>query len=213
MSAKNFFRKLFSPVFWGNVLAIIVTGFILFFLTWKGIDLYTHHGESVEIPDVTGKMKSDAIYILDKEDLDGIIADSVYIKSKEPGLVISQKPLPGARVKPGRNILLTINSKNAPGVAIPDIAGNSSLREARSRLVQIGFKVDSIVEKVDGEKDWVYSIKRVKETAQAKGKKDSVQYENVYKGDKVPRGTVLRLVVGRGAMNDQHQFDGIYDYQ
>jgi beta-lactam-binding protein with PASTA domain len=57
-----------------------------------------------------------------------------YYSPDEPAMVVlKQNPPPGAGVKPGRRVYLTINSGNAPRIEVPDLSF-VSMREARSRL-------------------------------------------------------------------------------
>ena len=66
---------------------------------------------------------------------------------------------------------------------VPDVADNSSVRQAEARLSAVGFKLTGN-EYVSGEKDWVYGVKY-------KGRQLSI-------GEKVPAGAVLTLMVGDG---------------
>ena len=79
-----------------------------------------------------------------------------------------------------------------PTMAIPDIADNSSLREAQARLKAMGFKLGP-VQYVAGDKDWVYGVK--------------CQGRNVYAGDRVPVDALLVLQVGNSA-GDYDEYDG-----
>ena len=67
--------------------------------------------------------------------------------------------------------------------AIPDVADNSSLRQAQAKLLNAGFKLNQ-VQLVNGEKDWVYGVKY-------KGR-------TLTNGEKVPVGATLTLIVGDG---------------
>lgn len=66
---------------------------------------------------------------------------------------------------------------------MPDVADNSSLRQAEARILASGFKLAEI-QYIPGEKDWVYGVKY-------KGRQLSI-------GEKVPTGAVLTLMVGDG---------------
>ena len=175
-------EKLTSPLVWGNLLAmvIVVVALIIGALAW--LSSYTHHGETVAVPEVVGSQVADAEYALSNCNLYGIVADSSYEKSLPAGCVIEQSPAAGTKVKGGRDIFLTINAKNTPTRALPDIADNSSLREAQTRLMAMGFKLGPI-EYVDGDKDWVYGVK--------------CRGHQVRAGDRVPQDVPLVLQVGR----------------
>ena len=67
---------------------------------------------------------------------------------------------------------------------IPDVADNSSLRQAQAKLLSAGFKLNE-VQLVNGEKDWVYGVK--------------YQGRQLTVGEKIPMGASLTLMVGDGA--------------
>lgn len=181
-----------SPIIWGNLLAMLAVAVGLLFALRKGLDIYTGHGKEIEIPNVTGKMPADAIYTLEMQGLRGEVEDSTYDRSLPPGVIMQQKPAAGSSVKEGRLVRLTINSRNAPTISLPDIAGNSSVREAQDRLRQLGFRLGPI-EYVKGEKDWVYGIKHGGRL--------------VYSGERVPTEATLVLQVGGGDVSDSMSYD------
>ena len=86
-------------------------------------------------------------------------------------------------MKEGRIIYLTINAINIPLQVVPDVADNSSLRQAEARILASGFKLNDI-QYVPGEKDWVYGVK--------------YRERMLAIGDKVPMGATLTLMVGDG---------------
>ncbi len=174
-------KKLLSPIVWGNLLAMFLVALLLALLVWKGMDSYTHHGESVRVPQLIGLQESDAHYQLSQLGLQAVVVDSAYNKSKSPGCILEQTPAAGRQVKSGRNIYLTVNTDRTPTIALPDLADNSSLREAQAKLTAIGFRL-APVERVHGDKDWVYGIK-------SGGR-------NVYAGERVPIDVPLVLQVG-----------------
>ncbi len=187
---RNFFRKLFSPIIWGNVLAILVLAVAAVFGAKLWLDEYTHHGKSIEVPDVTGKTPLEASGTLRMYGLRTEIADSSYSSQLPAGIILSQKPSAGSKVKQGREIQLTINSHSAPTIALPDIAGNSSVREAQDRLRELGFQIGP-TEYVDGDAGWVYSMK--------------CNGRDVGNGEQVPIGATIVLLVGGRAEADSLQ--------
>ncbi len=178
---RNFFRKLFSPIIWGNMLAILVLAVAAVFGAKLWLDEYTHHGKSIEVPDVTGKTPLEASGTLRMYGLRTEVADSSYSSQLPPGIILSQKPSAGSKVKQGREIQLTINSHSAPTIALPEIAGNSSVREAQDRLLELGFQIGP-TEYVDGDAGWVYSMK--------------CNGRDVSNGEQVPIGATIVLQVG-----------------
>lgn len=165
----------------GNLGAMLAVLIIAFIATWKGMDIYTRHGEGVPVPNVVGMMESDARYTLGREGLTAVIVDSSFNKKLPAGTILEQTPGEGSRVKSGREIYLTVNSETTPTMPIPDIADNSSLREAEAKLKAMGFKLGP-VEYVEGDRDWVYGVKS--------------HGRNVYAGERVPIDVPLVLQVG-----------------
>lgn len=183
MKTTDFFKKLTSGYLWFNLLAMAVVVVALSLGVKYGIDLYTHHGEKIEVPDVRRKPFADAEHLLIDRHLQVVVSDTGYVKTLPPGCVLEQQPEPGTVVKSGRVVYLIINSDSSPKLVIPDLVDNSSAREARAKLVAMGFKVLE-PEYVPGEKDWVYGIK-------SRGR-------NVVAGDRVSIEDPLILQVGDG---------------
>lgn len=185
---KRFLKKLTAPIVWGNLLAMVLVVILVILGVWKGMAIYTLHGESISVPRVVGAMESDARYKLGLSGLVPVIIDSAYNKRMPTGCILEQQPVAGRKVKRGREIYLTINSERTPTMALPDIADNSSLREAQARLSAMGFKLGP-VEYVAGDRDWVYGVK-------SRGR-------NVYTGERVPIDVPLVLQVGNDAADDE----------
>lgn len=159
------------------------------------LNSYTHHGDECTVPDVKNMTTKQASDKLRAEGFVPEISDSVYIKDKPAGIVYDQSIPAGSIIKHGRTVLLTINSGTPPKLVLPDIADNSSLREATMRLKAQGFKVGP--EKyIPGEKDWVYEVR-------ADGK-------NVVSGSRISINQTITLVVGDGSLytdEDGNSFD------
>ncbi len=58
--------------------------------------------------------------------------------------VIQQEPRPGAQVKPGRTIYLTINSGRIPRITIPNFK-ELSLRQAKAKIAAMGLQLGSTI--------------------------------------------------------------------
>lgn len=196
MSTKEFFKKLVSPLLWGNLLAMLLVVIALCFGVRWWLNYYTHHGEGVEVPDLYGVPYRQAIARLDTLGLLLVVNDSSYIEGMAAGAIVSQSPGVGMQVKDGRIIYVTINSLTMPCERIPDLIDNCSYREAQARLRSLGFELLS-PKMIDGEKDWVYGI-------QCHGR-------NLVTGEGVPRGSELTLVIGSGKMDDELDEEEIED--
>lgn len=165
---------------------------VVILLCWGvkfAIDVYTHHGEEIRIPDVKHKQFADAEHILEGAGLKIVVSDTGYVKTLPADCILEQSPEPGRTVKSGRVIYVVINSSSSPVLTIPDLIDNCSYREARAKLTAMGFKVGP-TEYIPGEKDWVYGLK-------SKGR-------SLQNGQKISVNDVVILQVGDGMrdMND-----------
>ena len=158
MKAAEIAKKIFSLGLWANLLAMVLVVVLLCFGVKYGIDLYTHHGEKIQVPNVRHKSFADSEHILDKLGLQIAISDTGYVKTLPPDCILEQSLVPGQVVKSGRTVYVVVNASSTPTLTIPDVIDNSSYREARARLTAMGFKVGD-PEYVPGERDWVYGIK------------------------------------------------------
>lgn len=194
MGLKTFFRKLFSPMVWGNFLAMIVVIVLLMGgLIWW-LDDYTHHGEGIEVPDFYGLSYSESVSRGNELGLIVMAIDSAYNKKMPAGCVVVQKPFAGSSVKSGRIVYVTINSLTMPRVAIPDLVGNSSYRQAKARLQAMEFKLTE-PKLIDGDKDWVYGL--------------LCDGRNLMAGDMVSKESTLTLVIGNGMTEEDMDMEDI----
>lgn len=183
MTSSEFFNKFKSKYLWGNLFAMAIVVVLLCVGVKFGIDIYTHHGEAIPIPDIRHKNFADAERILADAGLQIEVSDTGFVRNLPPDCILEQSPTPGDRVKAGRIIYVTINSGHTPTLTIPDVIDNSSLREAMAKLTAMGFKLGS-PQYIPGEEDWVYGI--------------LVKGRHVVAGDKVSIDAVLTIQVGNG---------------
>ena len=183
MTIKEFFSFKTNKYFWLNLIAMMAVVILLLFGVLKWLDLYTRHGEAVVVPDVKGMTVGEAEMLLRNHGLVCVVSDSNYVKNKPAGSILELNPSAGQKVKEGRTIYLTINTLDVPLRLVPDVADNSSVRQAQAKILAAGFKL-SENELISGEKDWVYGVKY-------KGRQLNM-------GDKVPVGATLTLLVGDG---------------
>jgi beta-lactam-binding protein with PASTA domain len=192
MNTKEFFGKFKSGYLLGHLLAMVVVIILLCIGVWYGLRVYTHHGEGIRIPDLTGMNSLEARRLLEQNGLDMVVNDSGYNKRMPSDCVLAQLPAAGLLVKTGRTVYVTVNSLHSPRLPLPDLIDNSSYREAQARLQAIGFRLlDPKV--IDGEKDWVYGI-------QSGGR-------NLQTGDMVSIESPLTLVIGRGNYGEEDDDD------
>ena len=196
MNVKEFFGKLFSRYLLFHLLAMFLVVVALCFGVMWGLNVYTHHGEGIELPDLTGMDFDKAERILAEKGLLIIASDTSYNKTMPSDCVLTQVPNAGTKVKEGRTIFVTVNSSSQPLVKIPDLIDNSSYREAQARLTALGFKMLE-PHRIDGERDWVYGIR--------------YQGRELASGDKVPCESELMLVIGNGTAESDEEENMMLD--
>ncbi len=194
MKSTDFFGKIASKYLWGNIMAMIFVVILLCIGVKIGLDAYTHHGEAIIIPNIRHKSSAEAERILERQGLKMVVTDTGYVKTLPPDCILEQTPGQGNRVKSGHIIYVIVNSSHSPTIALPDIIDNSSLREAKARLIAMGFKVGE-PEYIPGEKEWVYGVK-------AGGR-------NVNAGDRVSVDERLTIIVGDGTRDETDSVDYI----
>ena len=183
MRTKEFFGKFCSKFLIWNLIAMALVVILLVVGVNYGLDWYTHHGESIRVPNIEGMRITKAREMMEERGLEIVVTDSGYNKRLPADCVLTQSPGAGLTVKSGHTIYVTINSSNSPSVAIPDVVDNCSYREAEAKLITLGFKVLP-PQYVTGEKDWVYGV--------------SCNGRKVSTGERISIEQPLTLLVGSG---------------
>lgn len=187
MTGTEFIGKFKSKYLWGNLAAMALVVGALIVGAKFGLGIYTHHGESIAIPNIVHKKFDNATHVLDQLGLRIEVSDTGYVKTLPPGCILEQNPEPGEHVKSGHVIYVTINASHTPTLTLPDIIDNSSLREAMAKLSAMGFKLTP-PQFVPGEKDWVYGV--------------VVKGQHVVYGDKIPVDAAVTIQAGNGQLDD-----------
>jgi beta-lactam-binding protein with PASTA domain len=192
MKIKEFFGKFCSLYLWWNLLAmgLVIVG--LCFGLKYGLEVYTHHGEGIELPDMVKMSSDNARLLLEEKGLEMVVTDSGYNKRLPAHCILAQSPGPGTKVKSGHVVYVTINSPSSPSFPIPDVIDNSSYREAEAKLQALGFKLLP-PKRILGEKDWVYGILS--------------HGRQLNTGDRVTIDTPLTLLIGNGHFGDFEDID------
>ena len=183
---KIIWNFLKSRFFWLNILTALLFVVVICWVVFWRLDVYTRHGESVEVPDLSGMYVEEAELILKDSNLGYEIIDSVYIRSMRGGEIAEQTPIAGTKVKKNRKIYITVNSKQRKMVMVPKLVGESR-RKVQSNLKTLGFNVDSVR----------YEPYEVNDEVLAVMWGDSV----LSAGAKVPHGSQIILVVGQNDMS------------
>ena len=127
-----------------NLLLIATTLVALLVVAHLLLAVGTRHGMKRTVPQFKGLLLSDAERVADREGLELVVNDSLYVAAFPGGVVLEQLPAGGVDVKSGRKIYVTINSFSQKRVAMPYVAGRS-LRQAKNMLEVAGFGIDELV--------------------------------------------------------------------
>ncbi len=164
---------------------LVIVG--LLFGVFQSLNVITHHGEGLSVPDFTGKTLKQAIADAKAIDLKIEVNDSVYNAPGKKGTIIKQNPSPDFKVKKGRTIHVQIKAFNPERIKIPDFTG-VSLIQAKADIETYGLKI--------GKLQYVPDIAT------------NNVLEQMYNGRPIAPGTVIEkdsridLVLGMGESNE-----------
>ena len=136
------FQFLKDKKFYINLLIILVLCVVLLWLTFRLLDKYTRHDKVYTMPDFIGQdyRQVEREYA---RDFHFILIDSVYPKGQQPGSIYQQDPLPGSKIKKGRNVYAIIVAETPEKTIMPNLK-QLSLREASGRLESSGLEVERL---------------------------------------------------------------------
>ena len=130
-------------------LALVALGYIALLF----IDVFTSHGQQVQVPDVRNMPLEKAIEILEDAGLRWDISDSTtFHENYKPGTVIDQDPKAKSYIKKIRIIYLNVNAMHAPIIPLPKLVDLPG-RQGAAMLKAMGFKhvdIDSIPSEMGG---------------------------------------------------------------
>lgn len=179
----GFFYFLGKKKFYLQVLIAIVLTILIIWGVLQSLAWYTRHGQVYLVPDFRGK----TVQELNQEQYNKYftlnVIDSMYSQKYPPGAIVMQKPLPRSEVKLGRNIYFTIVAKKPELVDMPNLR-NLSLRQALVTLDEIGLPVAGL-QYVD------YFAKNAVIDQLVNG-------QPIEPKTKLPKGTAITLIVGKG---------------
>ncbi|MGN0029420.1 MAG: PASTA domain-containing protein [Marinilabiliaceae bacterium] len=179
----NFLKFLKTKLFWAQVgLAVAATIVLLVIANWA-LGVYTTSGRTVVVPQLVGHTQSEVESEVRNGDLSLVLIDSIYKPGEKPGVIVDQIPEAGKKVKKGRTIYVTINAFTKEMTTMPALV-NYSYRNALVNIQNAGLvigRVDSVPSPYDG-----------------LVLKQTVGGKDIKAGDRLPKGTAVSLVVGRG---------------
>ncbi len=113
-----------------------LAGLLVFVAVWgtlKALAVYTDHGETISVPDLTSLTIEQVDKRLKNKHLRYRVSDSAYQVDALPLVILEQDPSPDEKVKENRTIYLTINAKSPPKVRMPELVGKS-LKQAEIEI-------------------------------------------------------------------------------
>jgi len=133
----------------GKVIGLIA-GFylIVFIILTIFIRFYTHHNQSISVPDFKSLTLNRATQIANHENLQLRIIDSTFIDYMPRGCIVDQNPRPGTHVKRNRTIFLTTNAFSRAKVEMPKLVG-LSYRQGKATLEMQGLHVGQLIYQPD----------------------------------------------------------------
>ncbi len=111
-------------------------------MVFRGLGSYTRHGEVFVVPEFVGKQYSD-IFRENGKLFTFIITDSIYKRNVPSGTVLMQDPMPGSKVKQGRNMYIITVAKMPEKVKMPNLR-NLSMRQAEVSLQAVDLRINDL---------------------------------------------------------------------
>jgi beta-lactam-binding protein with PASTA domain len=179
----NFLKFLFTRLFLKNLLIAFGIGFILIISSLIWLRVFTHHGQALTVPDLTGLNLDEVELVTKAKKIRYTVTDSVFFKELPRGTVVKQNPRQGMKVKANRTIYLSMNAMNPERVTMPTVTG-VSLRQARAILETYGLNLGKISYKPD------IAVNNVLQ--------QMVNDTVIQSGSMVIKGSAINLVLGRG---------------
>jgi len=179
---NRFWAYLKTTSFRNTFFAALGSVLLLVFIAYLSLDYYTRHGSGAPVPSLKGLSVDAAISKLTDQGF-GYQIDSVYVPDEAPGTIVEQDPDAGTMVKANRVIYLTMVTRLAPNVALPDLSDQNYM-EAVATLANYGLKIGDTTTRTD----IANHILEVRFAGQV-----------IKPGTKLPKGSKVDLVIGNGA--------------
>ncbi len=145
---NNLVARINGNVIIRNVVLAVCAIIVFLFVVTILLNLFTRHGQHKTVPDFSGMTVAEAKPAGRNGSLRIEINDSLYVPTYDGGVILEQNPAPGAKVKSGRRIFVTVNSFKQKMVEIPYVTGYS-LRQAKNNLEVAGLGIEKLVYRSD----------------------------------------------------------------
>lgn len=164
----------------GIAVAFFVVIFIILNVYLKS---YTRHGDSVTVPNLINMQAEEAIALIEENDFDYVIVDTVFDSKYDKGAVVEQNPEAESLVKEGRKIYLKVNSKQDELISMPQLTG-FTLRQVTSMMETYGLVIGN--------------LRYVPDIAVNVVIKQYYKGKEIEPGEKIKKGSSVDLILGLG---------------
>lgn len=179
MNKESFFKR-YPWVL--HLLIMLGVSLVVLIVAFQIIRIYARQGQEYELPDMVGHNVSELLADNPIE-LDVVVMDSIFRPGQEGGLILTQDPKGGTKVKKGRKLYITMTAYTPEDAVLPELVG-LTVRQAVSELSAVGLQAGKLKFVEDPYKNNV-----IEQTCKGK---------TVYAGQQIERGSMIDLLVGLG---------------
>ncbi len=183
----DFFRFLISKTFLRHLLLAVAIAVVILLITLVWLKIYTHHGQAISVPNLTGLTLDEADDVVSSRKLNIEVLDSIYANDMPRGTVVKQNPAPSSKVKVRRRIFVTMNAVNPEKASMPNLVSLSD-RQAILALENAGLELGEISYKPD------FAVNSVLQ--------QKLNGSVIEEGTMVEKGSRIDLVLGMGLSNE-----------
>lgn len=169
---------------------VVLSALTILVFDYLIMPLYTRHDRGQYLIDVQGKQLDKAIAMIEAEDFQAEVSDTMYTNKFPPGYVIDQYPKPYMKVKPGRTVRLKVSASEKL-IQIPNLIGQS-LRSAELILHQAGLLIDTIYTEYNPEYP-----------------KGTIAWQYPKANNSIKRGLGIQITVSQGLPPDFYQVPNV----
>ena len=179
MNKESFFKR-YPWVL--HLLIMLGVSLVVLIVAFQIIRIYARQGQEYELPDMVGHNVAELLADNPIE-LDVVVMDSIFRPGQEGGLILTQDPKGGTKVKKGRKLYITMTAYTPEDAVLPELVG-LTVRQAVSELSAVGLQAGKLKFVEDPYKNNV-----IEQTCKGK---------TIYAGQQIERGSMIDLLVGLG---------------
>ena len=183
----DFLRFLISKIFLRHLLLAVAIAVIILLVMLVWLKIYTHHGQAISVPNLTGLTLDEADDVVSSRKLNIEVLDSIYANDMPRGTVVKQNPAPNSKVKVRRRIFVTMNAVNPEKASMPNLVSLSD-RQAILALENAGLELGEISYKPD------FAVNSVLQ--------QKLNGSVIEEGTMIEKGSRIDLVLGMGLSNE-----------